>query len=172
MQLKSPCLFPPTVISVKCIMCDPEHEGMECKETVIDCSKDHELGGAFDSCFTYQMVVASSDGELNFTHIDKNCSIRHGCTHLKNVMCERYNFSLEGAVQSCDILCCDSSYCNVGEPKFTTRPQDASAHTRATTWHNVLAYKSSASRQTGDKWKLFFGTFCLVIYSMVSRILL
>lgn len=152
-------------------MCDPDHDGLECKETVINCSSDHELGDAFDSCFTYQMVFESPDGS-NFTHLDKNCSISAGCRDLRNVMCERYNHTLEGAVQRCDILCCDRDYCNIGEPRFTTRPAlaDTSVHTPATTRHNVLGYKSTASTNTADRWKLVFGTFCLVIFSMVGGI--
>ncbi|XP_031571156.1 uncharacterized protein LOC116305392 [Actinia tenebrosa] len=167
------CLsFVPFVISIKCIMCDPDYEATECKETYIDCSKDEELGKAFDSCFAYQMVIESPDGS-NFTHLDKNCSISEGCDDLKNVMCDSTNHTLEGAVQSCDILCCEGDYCNLGESKFTKRP-DTSTHTRATTQHNtdVLGYRSTASRHTGDKWKLVFGIFCPVIYSIVSRTLL
>jgi hypothetical protein len=154
-------------------MCDPKHDG--CKQTYIDCSKDHELGHVFDSCFTYQMVMVRPDGS-NFTHLDKNCSISEGCKALKNYMCEKYNYSLEGAVRRCDIQCCNRyDYCNAGEPNFdkTDLPTYSSSYTPThSTGHHVLGYKSTASSDRVESWKLFLGMFCVVVNYVMGCALL
>ncbi|XP_001634623.2 uncharacterized protein LOC5514472 [Nematostella vectensis] len=105
-------------LSIICHVCDPLKD-TEClpNSKTIDCKMDQELGHAFDSCYTLQLVFSDAMG--NFTYEEKNCSIRDGCQDLRNSMCQNFNETSKGLVKSCKIDCCTGDFCNGGKPDFS-----------------------------------------------------